>query len=380
MAERPLRLLALAPAASIHTIRWLRTLEERGHELHLVTSTPPRPQDDVGGTTVYDLRELEGAMRLPGLRRYRVALAIRRLAERIEPDVVHAHGMLPNAWWAARADVHPLVVSPWGRDVLVDAQREPGRSRARLGFERADYVVVNSQAILDASVGLGADVGRTLHTLWHVRLDGFSPDRADRAGLRRQLGWPEDALVVLSLRNFQPGMNLDVLVRAFARVRREVPAARLVLSARGGSIRGEIEALVAELGLGDVVRFHRAATSDVPALVASADVTVTISDTDSTSSALLEAMASGQPLIGGRCASIDEWIGPGEGAEMIDPTDEDALVAALLKLLGDPELRLRYGARNVEVARRDVAASGSALEALYRELAEGRVPVPALAG
>jgi glycosyltransferase involved in cell wall biosynthesis len=55
---------------------------------------------------------------------------------------------------------------------------------------------------------------------------------------------------------------------------------------------------------------------------------------------------------------------------MIDPKDEDALVAALLKLLRDPELRRRYGARNARLTRARVAESGRELEALYRGLAE----------
>jgi glycosyltransferase involved in cell wall biosynthesis len=54
---------------------------------------------------------------------------------------------------------------------------------------------------------------------------------------------------------------------------------------------------------------------------------------------------------------------------MISPKDEDALVEALLKLLRDPELRRRYGARNAEVAQTRVAESAPAMESLYRELA-----------
>jgi glycosyltransferase involved in cell wall biosynthesis len=79
-------------------------------------------------------------------------------------------------------------------------------------------------------------------------------------------------------------------------------------------------------------------------------------------------MASGNPLIGGWCPSIDEWIGPGEGAEMVEPRDQPALAAALDRLLADAALRERYAARNLEVVRTRVAESAPALEALYRRL------------
>ena len=368
MTAEPLRILAIADGRSIHTIRWAQRLVERGHLLDVVTD---RVGDELAaaGATVHDVRGLDPLTRIRGVRRLRFGPAIASLARRLDVDLVHAHGILPYAYWAAQAGVHPLVVSPWGRDVLVDAKKEPGRTRAQKAFAAADHLVVNSQAILDAAVEAGADPRRALHTIWHTRLDGFGPEHADRDGLRAELGWPAESLVVLSLRNFQPRTNIDVLVHGFARVRSEVPQARLLLAARAGTTKGEIEALVADLGLAEDVRFHRVGPEKLPALIASADVAVSIADTDSTPSSLLEAMASGLPLLGGWCPSIDEWIGPGEGAEMVAPKDEDALVRALVKLLRDSELRRAYGERNAQVARARVAESGPALEALYRRLA-----------
>jgi glycosyltransferase involved in cell wall biosynthesis len=374
MPADSLRLLAVGDGRSLHTIRWAERLAERGHDLHLVTDRFPQAGKEPAGVTVHDIRGLDVLTRVPGLRRFRFGGAIGNLGRKLEVDVVHAHGILPYAWWAAQSGLHPLVVSPWGRDVLVDAKTEPGLSRAREAFGAADHLVVNSQAILDAAVEAGADPTHVLHTIWHTRLHGFGPEREERERLLAELGWPLDSLIVLSLRNFQHRTNIDVLVRAFDRARREEPRARLLLAARGGDTKREIETLVAALGLGDLVRFHRVEPDDLPPLVASADLTVTIADTDSTPSSLLEAMASGQPIVGGWCPSIDEWIAPGEGAEMISPKDEDALVAALLRLLGDPALRKAYGERNLEVVRARVTESGPALENLYAELA-GRRPL-----
>ena len=70
----------------------------------------------------------------------------------------------------------------------------------------------------------GADPSRIAHIIWHTQLAGFGPEQADPAGLRAELGWPQDALIVLSLRNFQARTNIDVLVEAFARVAPTIPA------------------------------------------------------------------------------------------------------------------------------------------------------------
>src|SRR5207248_4995690 len=97
----------------------------------------------------------------------------------------------------------------------------------------------NSLAIEQAALAVAGDPAKVRRIIWHGEIDGFTPAAADRAGLRAELGWPGDAVVVLSLRNFRPYSNLDVLVRAFARVSQEEPSARLVLAARGGWTRSE---------------------------------------------------------------------------------------------------------------------------------------------
>jgi len=367
-ASRPLRILAVADARSIHTLRWARRLADRGHDVHVVSNRVGADPRETEGVTVHDLLALEPLMRVPKLRRLRFGPAIRRLAASVEADVVHGHGITPYAYWGALAEVHPYVVSPWGRDVLQDALKEPGRSRALRTWRSADYLVVNSGAIEAAAVAAGADPSRIAHIIWHTQLSGFGPDQADRDGLRAELGWPQDALIVLSLRNFQERTNIDVLVRAFACVAASHPRARLLLAARGGETRAQVEQAVADSGLGDRIRLHRVDPDGLPRLAASGDIVVSIAKTDSSPSSLLEAMASGNPLVGGWCPSIDEWIGPGEGAEMVQPRDEQALAAALDRLLADGALRERYAERNLRIVRERVAESAPAMETLYRRL------------
>ena len=153
-------------------------------------------------------------------------------------DLVHAHYLLPYGYWAAQAERHPLVMSPWSRDIFVDAQEsEQGRRRAVASIAAADFLVVNSDANRRASIELGADPDRIEEIIWYSELERFAPDRAEQ-GMRARLGWPEDALVVLSLRNFRPYTNLDVVLRAFTRLVRDEPRARLLLAARGGPVEG----------------------------------------------------------------------------------------------------------------------------------------------
>jgi glycosyltransferase involved in cell wall biosynthesis len=89
---------------------------------------------------------------------------------------------------------------------------------------------------------------------------------------------------------------------------------------------------------------------------------------DSTPSSLLEAMASGLPAVCADAASIDEWLGAGDGGEIVPQLDEVALAASLARLLADPARRAEYGERNREFVRTRVHEAGPLLEELYRQV------------
>jgi L-malate glycosyltransferase len=364
VTDRPLRVLGIGNVRSIHLLRWARTVAAAGHDVHLASDREPREDDPPA--SFHSIQSLGLATRVPFVRRAAIAPALGRLARRLDADVVHAHYLLPYGYWAARSDARPLVVSPWGTDALVHG-REEGRPRAEEALRAADLVVVNSKALEQASIELGAHAERIRHVLWHVDLDGFAPARAD-PNLRSSLGWPDDSLVILSLRNFRPDTNIETLVAAFVRISDEEPRARLLLAGDTGPLRQDLETMVRQLSLADRVAFHRVGAMGLPPLVAAADVVVSIANSDSTPPSLLEAMASGRAVVCADAASIDEWVRPGEGAEIVPVRDKRATADAVLGLLQDDARRRVYGERNQRVVRETVGDPGPELDRLYREL------------
>jgi glycosyltransferase involved in cell wall biosynthesis len=365
---QPLRLLGVGDGRSIIFLRWAWRLAERGHEVHIASDRITERPGELDGLVGHDVRTLGLATRVRGARRFVWGRALRRLARRLDVDLVHAHYLLPYGAWAARAGVHPLVVSPWNTDIFTyGRERARGRRLVREAVEAGDEFVVSSVANAEETVRLGAAPDRVHRIVWYVDPRPFSPARRV-VGLPARFGWPDGSLVLLSLRNYRPNTNLDVLLRAFARASRDVPEARLVLAARGGWTRAETEGLIGELGLRDRVAQHFAAPDELPELCASADVGVSIASTDATPASMLESMASGLPMVMGDAVTIDEWIRPGEGGEVVPCRDEDALSAALVKLLRDPGLRQAYGERNERLVRERLGDPGEQLEALYRRM------------
>ena len=368
MSERPLKLLGVGDGRSIIFLRWAYRLAERGHEVHIVSDRITDRPGELDGITAHNVRELGPLMRLKGARRFGFGPAVRSLAGRLDVDLVHGHYLLPYGWWAAWADRHPLVLSPWNTDIFTyGRERRRGRKLVRKAIARGDEFVVSSLGNAEETIRLGAPADKVHRIVWYADLRPFGPGHRDPL-LHERFGWPEGSLIVLSLRNYRPNTNLDVLVRAFARAQREVPEARLILAARGGWSRPETDRLLDELSLRDRVAQVFARPDELPLYAASADVGVSIASTDATPASMIESMASRLPMVMGDAVTIDEWITPGEGGEVVACRDEDAVTEALLKLLRDPELRRRYGERNERVVRERLGDPGEQLETLYRRL------------
>ncbi len=370
MASERLRILGIGDAKSRHFARWATRLAEQGHEVHIASGRHNPREGELDALVVHQFQDLDPLLRVPFVRRFRMIPALQRLTKQVKPDIVHSHYLLPYGYWTARAGLEPLVVSPWGKDAIVDAWLSPEaeqRARVAIAADRALAYVVNSQALEDAAVRLGADRAKFHRIFWHARIDGYSPEHADRTRWL-DLGWPEDAIVCLSLRNFRPYTNLDVLLRAFAVAREEVPELRLFSSAGGGWTRDEFDQLVEELAIGPYIAVEDVPAAQLPSVTASADFAVSLADVDSSPASLLETMASGVPLVVGRAPSMEEWIQTGAGGEVVERRSVDEVTQAILKLARDPGLRKSYGERNLLEVHARFGDPTAQLEQVYREV------------
>lgn len=365
-------MLGVGDGRSRHFIRWARRLVDGGHEVHILSNRISDRPNDLDGITAHRLRDLDPLLRVQGIRRFRIVPAVRKLGEQVNADVVHSHDLTPYGWWVARAGLQPLVVSPWGRDALVEAREDPEtRKLAREAVAPGKLYVVNSAALERATVELGADPARIRRSFWHASIDDFSPEKADRAGLRERFGWPESTPLLLSIKNFRPYSNIDIVLRAFSKVREEEPEARLLSTAAGGWTRDATEELVDELGLRPYLAIHEFQGEEIPMVLASVDAVVMLAEVESSPAALLESMASGAPLVCGIAPSIDEWVAQDEGAEVVPCRDVDAVAAAMLRLIREPEVGRRYAERNLREVHARFGDPSVEMEQVYEELLAG---------
>lgn len=156
-------------------------------------------------------------------------------------------------------------------------------------------------------------------------------------------GSAEPHLIVT--RNLEPIYDIATAIRAFAQVRTVHPRARLTVAGTGPDLAA-LQTLVRALGLTAAVVFPgRIANADIAALVASADCLLNASTVDNMPISILEAMASGVPVVSTDAGGIPDLVEHGATALLVPIGDHAAMAAAALRVLGEPETarRLREG-------------------------------------
>jgi glycosyltransferase involved in cell wall biosynthesis len=191
-----------------------------------------------------------------------------------------------------------------------------------------------------------------------------------RESLRRSLGL-EGEFVWLAVGRFEIAKDYPNMLRGFARVRERHPGAVLLLVGRG-SLQGETEALVRDLGLGGRVRFV-GVRNDVPEFMSAADGYVMSSAWEGMPMVLLEAAAAGLPIVATAVGGNHEVVCGEESGFLVPPRDGDALGAAMLRMMGLSEAERRsMGARGREHVRNTYSLMRvvERWENLYREVLE----------
>lgn len=131
------------------------------------------------------------------------------------------------------------------------------------------------------------------------------------------------------------------LLRAFARIGEHRPEVRLLLVGRGPE-EARLRELAASLGISARVRFL-GEQADVAASLQEMDLYLQASVAEGMPNSILEAMATGLPVVATTVGGTPEVVVDGETGFLVPPRDPAALAAATLKLLGDPELARAFG-------------------------------------
>ena len=239
------------------------------------------------------------------------------------------------------------------------------------GIDRlADRMVVNSHAVAKELVEERGVAAAKIY----VSHNGVDTTEFYPAAAPRPPALEGASLVIGSVCALRAEKRLDLVVRAFARVRPLDPGIRLLFVGSGVELAA-LEKLAGELNVRDACVFVPS-TADVVTWMRAIDIFVLSSSIESFPNALLEAMACGCAPVASIVGGVPELVTDGHSGLLFPSGDVDGLTRALERLIRDPALRASIARNAATVARENFSIQRAVqrMEALYESLITGRRP------
>lgn len=345
-------------------------LKARGWEVQVVSLMSPKAyveELEAFGVTLFSL----------GIRRKlpnpRPILKLAQFIRKWRPHIMHSHMVHANI--LARL-VRPLARVPviicTAHSIDERGRKGSGRLREllyRLTDPWCDLTTQVSHTGLERYVQVGAVPRHKIKYIPNgVDIKRFYPDPGARKRLQEKLGL-EKTFVWLAVGRFDPPKDYPNMLRAFALVLGKRLEAQLLI-AGDGPLRSSMEKLAKDLSIGAQVKFL-GIRRDIPELMNAADAYVLSSAWEGMPMVLLEAHATGLPIVATNVGGNREVVQDGVTGFLVPPKDSEVLAQAMLQLMSLPEEERR---RMGQAGREYIEANFSLdrvvdqWEALYKEL------------
>jgi len=327
-------------------------LDDEGHRVYRESGVPVECVPRSKARPVKFVRDLAAAIR------------------RSRPDIV-------QCWLYSGAVWGRIGAMLAGARCILITHRGTGLARVALlrGLERLTsrrmHFVANSRAcarVVAERLGLAPE---RFHVVYNgIDLKAYGPAPGDPL-LRTELGIPADQKVIVMVGRLSPPKNYPMLFRVARRCQGVLPVHFVIVG--HGELEAELQGQVKEMGLEGIVHFL-GLRRDVPRILSGADLFCFTSLREGFPNALLEAMASGLPVVTTDFPGADELVEDGVSGMIVNREDDQAAYAAIRSLLADENLRLRLGAAAHRVAedRFSMERMVDRTLELYRDLLSGR--------
>ncbi len=263
-------------------------------------------------------------------------LAVKKIANVVKPQILHAHYATSYGLLGAFTGFHPFIITTWGQDIL-DFPRSSIFHRKLLewNLSRADVVSALSRQLVKAT-NTYLSKGKTTHlTFFGVDMDQFRPiDRPER-----------NEITIGIIKMLEPKYGIEFLIRAFSLVQRRIDRLRLVIVG-DGSLRKKLERLTCELGVFDRTKFiGKIPHTLVPYWLGQMDIFIcsSIHESETFGVVVAEASATEAPVIVSDIGGLPEVIQDGLTGFLVPPASAEALAEKIERLVKNPLLRLMMG-------------------------------------
>jgi glycosyltransferase involved in cell wall biosynthesis len=356
-------------------LQMCKSLQDLGHDVLIAYCTAPPNEPETMGMKVKEYG-VEGTEKfaldrhIPPLRTLKDTVTLPRFISRRKFDIVHMHLSHDHAFGGALAKLlgrnRPQLVRSLHRRTVL----EPKLGNRLQLKKLADGFLTFTEGFRQKYITeYGLDPERIAVQPMPIDLERFSPAR-NYADKRAEFAIAPDAPVIGIVGRYQKYRHADVFLEAAAKVLKQVPEARFIIIGHSGQMQETVVAPMRRLGIEHAVHLPGYLMEGYDDVLASLDIfSLLMPGFDGTARAVREAMALGIPCVVSDFGMLPDIV-PHEEAGLICPIDPDALAAAWLRLIRNPEARKAFGQGALASARArfQIEAVGPCLESFYERL------------
>ncbi|MGB9824099.1 MAG: glycosyltransferase family 4 protein [Candidatus Hydrothermia bacterium] len=338
-----MKVLILSRGDSVHTQRWVNSLFQKGVDVYLLClgkvelSEFEIPEEKIISVGFPDFHSASGVKRWLY---FAYIPKVKRLIERVKPDIIHAHYATTYGFLGAVSGFHPFVLSVWGSDIYDFPEKSIlHKLLVKFSINSADEITSTSHVMADEAKKYLSKNNKSKICVIPFGVDTqiFKPSEKN----------PEsrDFIVIGTVKSLEKKYGIDTLIESFAILRRRYPDLPLKLVIVGdGSEKERLISLAQNLGIFEDVNFvGHVRNRKVPEFLNSFDIFVALSRLESFGVAVVEAMACGKPVVVSNIGGLKEVVEKGVSGLIVPPENPEEAAKAIETLIFNEDLRREMG-------------------------------------
>jgi glycosyltransferase involved in cell wall biosynthesis len=327
LAKR-MKILFLSNAQSHHTKRWVDYFVDRGHKCFLISlekGAPTRAEEFFVHSKIP-----------PSFLKYPLSVRkVKRIAEKIKPDLINAHFVPNYGVIGALMGQRPLAVSTWGSDILISPKKSfLHKLRVKYVLNKADLITTDAKISTQAILDLGIRGKRIMESPMGVDRNLISA--YEKRWLDSSYSESKEKFVILSNRRLEPIYDVITLLKSISIVVRETKKLVKFVIVGEGSEKKRLIQLARDLKVEEYVEFKgELSRKELMDCYKDSDIYISTSLSDSTSVSLLEAMTLGLIPVVTDIPGNREWIEDRKSGFLFPISDHSALVKQIIYLTNE---------------------------------------------
>ncbi len=357
-----MKIVLIAGADSIHTVRWAKSLAKLGNEVHIISQHSNKESfDELVTLHLLPFRGILGY--------FTMVPAVRKIINEIKPDIVNAHYASGYGTTARRLNFHPFILSIWGSDIFIF----PYKSFLHKWVVKKN--ILAADMIASTSFAMAEQIRKIVPAIKQIAITPFG---VDVKKFENDCQIYYDTIVTIgTVKTMDYIYGIDLLIESFSilltRFQNREDQKKIKVKLRivgGGKQLSEYISLTRKLNIQDNVEFiGQIDHADVPNELNKLDIYVALSRSESFGVAVLEAGAAGKPVVVSNVGGLPEVVIPNETGLIVKSENVVEAADAIEKLVLNFELRkyMSFNAKTHVAKNYSWEASVKKMIGLYEE-------------